>query len=478
MTDSARMAAMESPSAKQIYGCEVYKSTDAGNSWKRTHEKPLPTYNTYGYYFGKIFVSHQNPNRIVILGFTADISNDGGKTFTSMDRGNTHADWHALWINPSKEDHMVAGNDGGCNVTYDAGKNWFKANTPALGQYYAIAVDNEKPYNVYGGLQDNGSWYGPSTNKENTDWQDNGQYAFKRLNGGDGMQVQVDPRDHNVVYSGLQFGSYMRMNKTNPTVKRLRPSNDKEDKTRFNWQSPILLSKHNPDILYMGGNVLFRSMNRGDEFEKISSDLSNGKKKGDIPYGTLTTVSESPYKFGVIYTGTDDGVVSLTKDGGVTWNRLGLPVERKVKGKIQMDASTSLPQGLYVSRVIASKHVASRVYVTLNGYRDDHFDAYLFVSEDFGSTWKRLGESLPMESINVVREDPKHANILYIGTDGGAYASLDSGASFHQFTNGLPIAIPVHDIAIQERENEIVLGTHGRSLYIGKLELLHKQTGK
>jgi photosystem II stability/assembly factor-like uncharacterized protein len=449
------------PSAAQIFGCEVYKSVNGGKNWNKTHEKPISIYNTFGYYFGKIFVSPVNANKIVITGVSANLSVDGGKTFTSMDKGNTHADWHAIWINPKRDSHMVTGNDGGCNITYDDGKNWFKANNPSVGQYYAINVDNEKPYNVYGGLQDNGSWYGPSTNKESIDWIDDGQYAFKRLNGGDGMQVQIDPRDHNIVYSGSQFGAYMRITKNIPGSRFLRPQPaDAKEKSRFNWQTPILLSKHNPDILYMGGNVLFRSMNKGEQFERISDELTNGKKPGDVPFGTLTTISESPFKFGLIYTGSDDGVVSVSKDGGNSWSKL------------------KLPQTLYVSRVLASRHVESRVYVTLNGYRNDHFEAYIYRSDDYGNTWKRLGTDLPHEPVNVIREDPKSADLLYVGTDGGAYASTDGGRFFQLFTNGLPKAIPVHDIAIQDRENEIVLGTHGRSLYIGKLDAVQKMIEK
>jgi photosystem II stability/assembly factor-like uncharacterized protein len=367
-----------------------------------------------------------------------------------------------------KDNHMIAGNDGGCNITYDNGKNWFKANSPSVGQFYAINVDNEKPYNVYGGLQDNGSWYGPSTHKESIDWIDNGQYGYKSINGGDGMQVQIDPRDHNIVYTGSQFGSYMRIHKQLGGNKFLRPAsaNLNEPKARFNWQTPILLSKHNPDILYMGGNVLYRSMNKGEQFEKISSDLSNGKKAGDVPFATLTTISESPLKFGLIYTGTDDGVISVSKDGGYSWSKIGMPDKKGLGG---------LPQGLYVSRVVASKYKESRVYVTLNGYRDDHFDAHAYCSDDYGATWKRIGTDLPVEPINVIKEDPKDDAVLYIGTDGGVYASIDGGMSFSQFTNNLPHAIPVHDLAIQERENELVVGTHGRSLYIGKLDLVQQQ---
>lgn len=455
------------PAANQIHGAEVYRSDDDGATWKKTNEKSLALYNTFGYYFGKIFASATNENKIVILGITAEMSTDGGRSFSVMDKGNTHADWHACWINPAKDNHIIAGNDGGCNITYDNGKNWFKANTPAVGQYYAITVDNDKPYNIYGGLQDNGSWYGSSTHRETIDWTESGQYGYKRLNGGDGMQAQVDQRDNSTIYSGSQFGAYFRTNKLKPENKFIRPSVPGLDaqKLRFNWQTPILLSGHNPDILYLGTQYLYRSMNKGDKLVLISGDLTGGKKTGDVPFATLTTISESRLSFGLIYTGSDDGNVYLTKDGGASWQKLGMPDKKGVGG---------FPQGLYVSRVLASQHQRGRVYVTLNGYRNDHFTAYVFRSEDFGQTWTRLGLNLPADPVNVIREDPKSDSIIYVGTDGGVFASVDGGQHFMPFTKGLPRTIPVHDIAIQERENEIVLGTHGRSLYIAKLDLVQE----
>jgi photosystem II stability/assembly factor-like uncharacterized protein len=458
-------------SAGDIYGAEVYRSDDEGRSWKRTHDKPLTIYNTYGYYFGKIFVSPKRADRIVILGFSADLSDDGGKTFKVMDKSNTHADWHALWMNPKDDRHMVAGNDGGANVTYDDGAHWFKANTPPVGQFYAITVDNDKPYNVYGGMQDNGSWYGPSNHKDGIEWMDRGSYGFKPANGGDGMQAQVDPRDNRTFYSGLQFGIYSRFTRGSDISVPIRPvaAPLTDDKLRFNWQTPIQLSFHNPDILYMGSNRLHRSFRKGEQLTAISGDLTGGKRPGDVPYGTLTSISESPLRFGLIYTGSDDGYLHMTRDGGVSWQRIGLP-DKKGKG--------GLPSGLWVSRVLASKFAEGRVYVTLNGYRNDHFEAYVYKSEDFGQTWTKLGQNLPAEPVNVIREDGVVSDLLYLGTDGGAYASIDGGATFQPFVKGLPHTIPVHDIAIQDREQEIVLGTHGRSLFIGKIDALQKAAGK
>jgi len=447
-----------------IIGCEVYRSENGGQSWQKTNTKDLTLYNTYGYYFGKIYVSPYNDQKLVIPGFDVELTTDGGKTWKRMDKGNVHADHHACWFNPKKDSHFIIGNDGGCNITYDNGENWFKANTPAVGQFYGIAVDNATPYNVYGGLQDNGSWAGPSTNKEDIGWIDNGEYAYKSLGGGDGMQVQVDTRDNQTVYSGFQFGFYTRQNKISRQSKPLKPTHELGDpQLRFNWQTPILLSKHNQDVFYYGSNKFYRSLNKGDTMIDISGDLTNGKKPGDVPYGTITTIAESPLRFGLLYVGTDDGNIQVSKDGGYNWTLINPKTQKK-------PSSSDMPAGLWVSRVIASQFKEGRVFVTLNGYRLDNFNPYVYVSEDYGSSWKQLGKNLPAEPVNVIREDSKYDSILYVGTDGGIYVSIDAGNSFMVWNNGLPKAVPVHDIAIQQRENEIVLGTHGRSIYIAKLD--------
>jgi photosystem II stability/assembly factor-like uncharacterized protein len=441
-----------------IIGCEVYRSDDAGKSWKKVNSKGLDLYNTYGYYFGKISVASEDENKLVIMGYDLQLSTDGGKTFKAKDKISTHADWHACWINPKNNHHWIAGNDGGLNITYDNGDHWFKANTPAVGQFYNITTDNAKPYNVYGGLQDNGVWYGPSTAKDSDQWNYENPYPWKRIGGGDGMQVQVDTRDNKTVYSGSQFGFYSRKNTEAGRGLPIHPMHDLgAEAFRYNWQTPILLSKHNPDILYYGSNRFHRSMNKAENMETLSADLTNGKKAGDIPYGTFTSISESPLKFGFIYIGTDDGNIQLSQDGGYTWTLV----------------SKKLPQGLYVSRVRASQHKLSRVYVTLNGYRNDHFDAYVYVSEDYGSTWTAIGKNLPAEPVNVIVEDPKNENILYIGTDNGLYSSFNKGQSFMNMSHQLP-NVPIHDLVIQVRENELLVGTHGRSIFITKLDEIQK----
>jgi photosystem II stability/assembly factor-like uncharacterized protein len=456
-----------------IYGAEVYRSNDGGVTWKKMNEKGLKLYSTYGYYFGKIFVSPVNEDKLIITGVPIELSTDGGKSFKTIDKENVHGDHHAVWIDPKRDSHFVIGTDGGCNITYDNGEHWFFANTPAVGQFYAVAVDNDKPYNVYGGLQDNAVWYGPSSNKDDKDWETSGDYPFKPLVGGDGMQVQVDTRDNAITYAGAQFGFYSRLNrKTRGDRKSVRPYHELGEKPlRFNWQAPILLSTHNEDIFYIGSNRLYRSLNRGDSLVPISNDLSNGKKEGNVPYGTITTIAESPTRFNLLYVGTDDGNVYISKEGGYDWKKLNDVNALAGKSSKQQTINHKLQtHNLWVSRIIASHYKEGRVYVSLNGYRSDNFLPYLYVSDDFGETWKQIGKDLPNEPINVVREDPKNDGILYVGTDGGLYVSLDAGNSFMMWNGGLPKSVPVHDIAIQARDNEIVLGTHGRSLYVAKLE--------
>ncbi|WP_066407855.1 WD40/YVTN/BNR-like repeat-containing protein [Flavisolibacter tropicus] len=449
-------------------GAEVYRSDNGGQTWRKTHDKEIPIFFTYGYYFAKIYVSPYNPEKLYALGFSSQVSTDGGKTWKSMDKNNVHADHHALWINPNRDSHLINGNDGGVNITYDNGEVWFKANTPPVGQYYAIALDNAKPYNVYGGLQDNGTWYLPSSTPRNSFagsgmGQEDG--VVRNIGGGDGMQVQVDTRDNSTVYYGSQFGNYSRSNRLNREgTRRITPRHELgELPLRFNWQAPIQISQHNQDVLYFGSNKLYRSFNQGDTMIALTGDLTKGSKNGDVPFGTITTIAESPLRFGLIYTGTDDGNIHVSKDAGYSFT----PINAPKKG-------TALPQDLWVSRVLASQHKEPRVYVSFNGYRNDDFNPYLYMSDDYGTTWTRLGQDLPMESINVVREDPKNENILYVGTDGGLYVSFNKGKSFMMWNAGLPKSIPIHDIAIQPRDNEIVLGTHGRSIYVAQLDDVQK----
>lgn len=456
----ANTALFETP----IYGAQLYRSDDGGANWKMTHKDAIPNlYSTYGYYFGKVWVSPVDDKKIILTGVGLLMSTDGGATFKQIGKENVHSDHHYVWINPKRDSHIINGNDGGCNITYDNGEHWFKANTPPVGQFYNIAVDMARPYNVYGGLQDNGTWFGASTTKENYDWYDSGHNPYTAIGGGDGMQVQVDWRDNKTVYSGSQFGAYSRQTIGTRERRSVRPARDLgETPLRYNWQTPILLSRHNQDVFYYGSNKFHRSMNRGDSLVTMSADLTTNPKQGDVPFGTLTTMSESPLRFGLIYIGSDDGNIQVSKDGGNTW----------------MLINKKLPKGLYVSRVTASAFSESRVYVSLNGYRNDHFTAYVYVSDDYGNSWRRIMTDLPAEPVNVVKEDTENANIIYVGTDGGLYVSVDGGSNSMLWNKGMPSSVPVHDVVVHPRDGEVIVGTHGRSLYIAKLDELRKLAKK
>ncbi len=425
-----------------IRGIEVWRSDDAGATWRRTHEEPLrQVVYTYGYYFGEIRVAPDDPDRIYVLGVPLITSADGGKTFSGINGRDVHVDHQSFWIDPEFPQRVITGNDGGLDVSYDGGASWLKLDTQPVGQLYTVEVDMADPYNVYGGLQDNGVLKGSSRSRPGIDpWQ--------KIGGGDGMYIQVDPRDDQTTYLGLQFGYYSRLDVDGS--RQVRPRDKlKEPALRYNWSSPIQLSEHNADILYFGANRLYRSLDQGETWQAISADLSRSKNRGDVPFGTLTTISESPLEFGLLWAGTDDGYLHVSDDGGRQWR----------------DVAAGLPKDRWVSRVEASRHERDRAYASLNGYRDDDVTAYLYVTEDLGATWTSISAGLPAEPINVVREDPVNARVLYVGTDRGAYASLDRGMTWQALPAGMP-NVPVHDLIVHPRERELVAGTHGRSAFI------------
>ena len=442
-----------------VVGAEVYRSDDGGKTWIKTHKDYLDDlYYSYGYYFGHIHVDSNNADRIYIYGVPLLTSEDSGKTFTSIGKPNVHADHHALWIDSELDGHLIDGNDGGVNITYDNGKNWIKNNVVSVGQFYAINVDYEKPYNVYGGLQDNGVWKGAHNAKINERWYSTGHNPWKSIMGGDGMQIQIDKRNSNIIYTGYQFGNYYRLDLEKNKNTYIQPRPNLGDRPyRFNWQTPILLSVHNQDILYLGSNYLHRSLDRGNDWEVISDDLTTGGKKGNVSYGTLTTIAESPFQFGLLYVGSDDGYVHLSKNGGGSWERI----------------SDNFPSDLWVSRVVASQHKKERVYVTLNGYRWDDFTPYVYKSEDYGKTWEAIHSNLPASPVNVIKEDTKNKNILYLGNDHGVYISFDKGQKWEPFVDGLTNAA-VHDLVIQTQAKHLLVGTHGRSIYKADISLFEK----
>lgn len=427
-----------------IKGAQVWRSDDGGSSWRKTHQEPIrELVYSYGYYFGQIRVSPTDPDKIYILGVPILSSSDGGKNWRSIQGRGVHGDYQAMWIDPENADRVVLGNDGGLAMSYDGGESWLVLNRNPVGQFYTIQVDNAKPYNIYGGLQDNGTYKGSVNTKPNVSGE------WEHINGGDGFYVQIDPRDDKTTYAGFQFGYYTRIDPDGKR-QRVRPRNKlKEDALRYNWQTPVILSHHNADIVYFGADKLFRSMDKGETWAALSEDLSRREDRGDVPFGTITTIDESRHRFGLLWCGTDDGQLWVSEDGGDEWR----------------DAGDGLPKDRWVSRVIASRHEQDRVYVTLNGYRDDDMTAYAYSSQDLGRNWKSIADGLPTEPVNVIREDPEDEDTLYVGTDRGVYVSLDAGKSWQALDAQLP-NVPVHDLAIQERESDLVAGTHGRSAWV------------
>ncbi len=429
-----------------IKGLEIYRSNDAGASFHKTHDLPLSgVVFTYGYYFGKIHVDPNNADTIYTMGVPLIKSQDGGKTWESLFNPKVHVDYHEVWIDPKNSQHIIAANDGGADESYDGGHHWRKLDYQPVGQFYTVALDNANPYNVYGGLQDNGTYKGSSQ----TNWHDG--ESWERIFGGDGMHIAVDDK---TVYVGFQFGNNFRIENGKP--KQIKPPNFvNEAPLRYNWNTPLILSSHNKDIVYFGANKLFRSFDRGDTWKATSKNLTQSFKSGDVPYATITSISESPLDFGRIIVGTDDGMVWVTSDDGNSWNNV----------------SKKLPKKLWVSRVIASKHDKNVLWLTLNNYRNDDIQSYVYHSKDFGKSWKSISKNLPSEAVNVIKEDPKNAEIIYVGADKGLYVSLNSGNTWTTLGSNLP-TVPVHDLAIHERENELVAATHGRSMWVTDISAL------
>ncbi len=441
---------------------ELYKFSSDAHQCVRTHEAGALSdiVYSYGYYFGMVEVDPSNPEHVIIAGVPMISSEDGGATWSSINADNVHVDHHCIWINPKNPKHLINGNDGGINISYDGGKHYIKCNTPTVGQFYTVNVDQAEPYRVYGGLQDNGVWRGPNDHEENSSWHQDGKYAYDFLMGGDGMKVEIDWKDNTTVYTGYQFGHYYRID---PDGQRtyIHPKHQLgEDHLRWNWQTPIQISKHLPEVIYMASNRFHRSLDRGDTWETLSGDLTTSKNRGDVPYATSTSIDESPLKYGLLALGTDDGNVHVSKDGGNTWTRV----------------SKSLPKDLWVSRVRWSAHQEGTLYVTLNGYRKDHFAPYVFKSEDYGATWSSISSELPTSPINVILPSTVREGLLFVGNDEGLYVSTDDGVSYSELSAPNFPNVAVHDLAIAEREQELIVATHGRSLYKLDISLLQENS--
>jgi len=448
---------------------EVYRSDDRGETWRKVTEQNIPA----GYDFCIIEVAPDDPDRVYVPGQVFWASEDGGRTFQELDGAIVHLldhdarvlhlDQHELWINPDDEDHMIVGNDGGVYVTYDRGANWLHLNNLPIAEFYAVNVDMAMPYKIYGGTQDDAALFGPSNVEIEVGLEDPWEHVYiDRWGGGDSYFTPVHPIDSHIIFYEHQFGVLRRKDMRDGTTAAIQPRAAEDERPlRYNWMTPFVISHYDPDTIYYGTQMLMKSTDRGNTWAAISPDLTTDPgpdKQGNVPFGTLTSISESPLASGLIWAGSDDGRVHFTKDEGETWT----------------DVTAGLP-ALWVSRVVASRHDPKRAYVSFTGYREDDFSAYLFVTGDLGASWTSIAGGLPGESVNVIGEDPVWPDLVYVGTDLGVYASLDLGLSWQSLVNNLPTT-PVHDLVVHPRDNELVIGTHGRSAFVLDVSAIQQYT--
>jgi photosystem II stability/assembly factor-like uncharacterized protein len=486
----------------------VWRSDDKGKTWRL-----MANNNNRPMYYSQIRVDPTNPEIVYTMGAPFFKSTDGGKTFRQV-QGIAHSDHHALWIDPKNPNHLILGNDGGLDVSYDQGETWEFVNTIAVGQFYGISADMQKPYYVCGGLQDNGSWCGPSAVRSQTgilneDWF--------RVGGGDGFYTQNDPTDWTVLYAESQDGNTNRLDlrtgrtvsirprapqaprpapgqagapaagpggidpatmaqlaqqfgfggQTNPNIVPTPPAGEQY---RFYWNTPFVISAHNPRVIYLGGDRLFKSMDRGQTWT-MSADLTRNVSRftrpimgvaGDKPmaskhdgaasYSNIVTLAESPVVPGILWAGTNDGNVQVSRDGGDTWKN----VTANIKG---------VPDETHVSRVETSHFDAGTCYASFDGHRTNDHKPYVFVTKDFGESWTSIASNLPTGNVNVIREDRKNRNLLFAGTEYALFVSVNGGKEWKRFMAGLP-TVRIDDILVHPRDNDLILGTHGRSIYI------------
>ena len=491
----------------------LYRSEDGGATWTKTNDA-----NVRPFYYSQVRVHPKRPDRVYFSSTPVMVSDDGGKTARPATQG-IHVDHHGMWIDPVDPDRMIVGNDGGVGVTFDQGGTYIYPGNIALGQFYNLSYDFQVPYRVCGGLQDNGSWCGPSRRKAgaitNAMW-----FTFA---GGDGFVTAQDPTDATIIYGESQGGNMSRVNVATgqsfflqkptfrqqhamyedsiliargdtmqrPTAEQQRRINDLRARQRadsialdmrFNWNTPFFLSWHNPSVFYAGGNRVLKSTKRGDELFPISPDLSyadtmklrvSTKTTGGITldatgaetYGTIVSLNESPVRAGILYAGTDDGRVWVSRTDGGSWEEL-------------TQRFAGVPAGTYVSRIEPSSHDSNTVFVTFDNHRNGDFLPYVYMSSDFGKTFRSIASNLPRDGVSfahVIRQDPANANVLYVGTDVGVWVSVNKGQSWRKFMTGLP-TVPVHDMRVHPRDRELMAATHGRGIWIVDVSALQQMT--
>ncbi|PSR11401.1 MAG: hypothetical protein DA408_10830 [Bacteroidetes bacterium] len=459
-----------------VPGSGLYRSADGGKSWTYVN-----IYNNRPFYYSQVRINPHDDQRVYLLTTRLMVSADGGKTLTNgSEDQEVHGDFHAMWLDPRDPDRYYLGADKGASLTHDHGQHFLLFDNLAIGQFYRIGADHRDPYYVYGGLQDNGTYGVASFSRDARGILNDNAW---KLHWGDGQFIQPDPTDWRTLFTEQENGSSYRYDVRTHKMTRIQPSDqnitnyetvipDSLKRTgrefRYNWTAPLVMSKYDPHTLFAGSNYLLQSMDQGQHWTIISPDLSianpqqtvRGKSGGVTPDNTgaethcaIYTFSESPLAPAVLWVGTDDGNVQVTQDGGQHWRN----VRRAIAG---------VPEGLWVSRVEASHHAPGRAYVTFDGHRSDNFAPWVFRTDDYGESWTNLGSSLPdHEVVRVVREDSRNADLLFLGTETGIWASVDAGQQWFRFMPGLP-TVPVYDLLIHPRDHDLIAGTHGRSLWI------------
>ncbi len=472
--DKGRIGIALAPTNPQVLNALVqhatesggYRSEDGGESWEKVSDQ-----NIRPMYYSHVFIDPTDENRVYTLATSSHRSEDGGRTFTEIAERPTydvgvHADQHSMWINPGNPDHFYLAGDAGLHETYDRGATFRRIHNIPIGQFYAITVDNRDPYWIYGGMQDNHSWMGPSATRS---WEGIVDDEWRQSGFGDGMYQQADP-DGRTIYINAQNGSWTRFDNETGDMMSLRLSAPEgEEPYRWDWASPSLISRHDPNTVYLGGNRLFISRDRGDSFVRTEdltrqrdrdaleimgvrgADIALSRNDGTSSYGEIVTIAESPLDPAVLWVGTDDGNVQVSRDGGRSWN--------EVSG-----GAPGLPDGAYVSRVLASAEAPGTAYVTFDAHRDGDFAPYAYRAEAFGARWTPLHDDLPSGSINVIVAHPDNPAVLFIGTEHHVFASTDRGESWARFPN-LPTTA-YDDMVVHPREKDLVLGTHGRSIIV------------
>jgi photosystem II stability/assembly factor-like uncharacterized protein len=455
----------------------LYRSDDRGESWSEVNSSSLV--NARPFYFSRMVVDPSNPDRVYKMGQIAGVSNDGGRTFSGLGSltimgSSYHSDVHDIWVNPKNTEQLVIGTDGGVYISLDRGAGWRFVGSLPVGQFYHVSVDMDWPFNVYGGLQDNSSWFGPSRRSggiPNRLWQS--------LSGGDGFWAFPDPTDSDIIYDEIQGGNLFRIRRSTLESKDIKPSPQQgEPKYRFNWNTPIHMSPTRPGTIYYGAQFLFRSRDQGESWERISPDLTTNdpaeqrqsESGGLTPdnstaenHCTIYAIGESPKNGNVVWVGTDDGNLQVTRDGGKTWTNVAANLP-------------GVPRRTWVSSVEPGHYDEATAYVTLDGHMTGDMKPYVFRTADFGRTWQALATPDVTGYAHVVKEDLVSRDLLFLGTESGLFISLDGGKAWAHDTAGIP-SVAVRDIAIHPRDHDVVLATHGRALYvIDDISLLRKLT--